>query len=84
MLKNVMKRDSRVAPFCKGKIVDAIFKAAQSVGGSDRGMAEAVADRVVTALERAGLETPSVELVHQKLSFSVHWCQIKFQRQHFE
>ena len=67
MLKNVMKRDSRVAPFCKGKIVDAIFKAAQSVGGSDRGMAEAVADRVVTALERAGLETPSVELVQDAI-----------------
>jgi ribonucleoside-triphosphate reductase len=67
MLKNVKKRDSRVTPFCKKKIVDAIFKAAQSVGGSDRGMAEAVADRVVVAMEKSGLEEPSVELVQDAI-----------------
>jgi ribonucleoside-triphosphate reductase len=43
----VTKRDGREVPFNKTKIADAIFKAAVAVGGSDRNLAEQLADKVV-------------------------------------
>ncbi|MGR3311251.1 MAG: anaerobic ribonucleoside-triphosphate reductase [Candidatus Brocadiales bacterium] len=42
----VQKRDGRLAEFNKTKIADAIYKAAQAVGGDDRAMAEELADLV--------------------------------------
>jgi len=42
----VRKRDGRVVPFDDSKIADAIFKAAQAVGGSDRERAEQLAAAV--------------------------------------
>ncbi|MBI5125127.1 MAG: hypothetical protein HZA70_02715, partial [Planctomycetes bacterium] len=34
-LEKVRKRDGRLVPFDESKIADAIFKAAQAVGGED-------------------------------------------------
>nr|WP_169703395.1 ATP cone domain-containing protein [Candidatus Kuenenia stuttgartiensis] len=34
MIEYVVKRDGRTAPFVEKKIADAIFKAAQAVGGN--------------------------------------------------
>jgi len=48
----VVKRDGRLVAFDGMKIADAIFMAAQAVGGSDRTMAEELADAVITLLER--------------------------------
>jgi len=48
----VRKRDGRLVPFDKTKIADAIFKAAQSVGGEDRQMAEELADVVTLFLQK--------------------------------
>ena len=39
-IQTVLKRDGREVPFDETKIANAIFKAAQAVGGEDRQMAE--------------------------------------------
>lgn len=46
-LKSIRKRDGRVVPFEKEKIVNAIYKAAQAVGGRDYATAERLADKVI-------------------------------------
>ncbi len=62
-IKKIRKRDGRVVKFDKEKIANAIFKAAQAVGGKDRKMAEEIADEVVRVLNERFEEgaTPSVE-----------------------
>ncbi len=50
-IKQMMKRDGKLAEFNKGKITNAIFSAAQSVGGKDRKIAEELAGKVVKVLE---------------------------------
>jgi len=51
-IKSVRKRDGRIAPFDETKIADAVFKAAQAVGGEDRFLAEELAGVVSLFLER--------------------------------
>lgn len=46
-MRQIIKRDRSVAPFKKEKIVLAIFKAANAVGGNDFSTAERLADEVV-------------------------------------
>jgi len=46
----IRKRDGRIVPFATEKIGDAIFKAAQAVGGSDRATSMAIAESVVGIL----------------------------------
>ena len=50
--QQIKKRDGRVVPFDTEKITEAVFRAAQSVGGEDRLMAQELADVVVMFLER--------------------------------
>ena len=51
-LEYVVKRDGRKVPFCEKKIADAIFKAAQAVGGEDRALADELAAVVTAFLEK--------------------------------
>lgn len=51
-ITHVRKRDGRIVPFDQTKIADAIFKAAQAVGGQDRQMAEELAAVVTLFIER--------------------------------
>ena len=51
LIKNTIKRDGRVVPFNKSKIAEAIFRAAQSVGGDDRQLSEKLAEEVCNALQ---------------------------------
>ncbi|HOO70475.1 MAG TPA: ribonucleoside triphosphate reductase [Spirochaetota bacterium] len=46
VIEYIRKRDGRIVPFQHDKITDAIFKAAQAVGGSDRITAQSVSDSV--------------------------------------
>lgn len=64
-IKSIRKRDGRVVEFVKEKIVDAVFKAAQSVGGKDITKAEKIADKVTTILvyKFSNDEIPTVEEV---------------------
>jgi uridine kinase len=52
MIEKIVKRDGRLVPFDREKIVFAIFRAAVAVGGRDRETAERVADDVVAMLEK--------------------------------
>ncbi|NLI75246.1 MAG: response regulator SirA [Candidatus Riflebacteria bacterium] len=62
-ITKVVKRNGQVVTFDKEKVVNAIFKAAQSVGGKDRRMAEILAEKVVhhLALSKKPPALPSVE-----------------------
>src|SRR3989338_7832969 len=61
----VKKRDGNIVPFSKEKVVNAIFKSAESVGGKDKERAEQLADLVVQSLEKklekAQTSIPGVE-----------------------
>jgi len=52
MVKQIKKRDGRIVDFNPEKITNAIFKAAQSVGGTDRTIAENLAKQVIEILEK--------------------------------
>ena len=47
----IRKRDGRIVPFNIEKVTDAIFNAAQAVGGSSRDMAEAASNSVFDILK---------------------------------
>jgi ribonucleoside-triphosphate reductase len=65
MIEKIQKRDGRIVPFDKNKIAEAIWKAAQSVGGTDKQKAYELADKVVEYLEKQlePGEIPNVEQV---------------------
>ena len=50
-IKYVIKRNGATVAFSRDRIVNAIFRAAVSVGGRDKGRAEELADQVVETLE---------------------------------
>ena len=58
----VQKRSGEIVNFDKRKISEAIFKAAQAVGGQDKSIAENLADQVVLFLSAGqGGQLPNVE-----------------------
>lgn len=57
----VEKRDGRLVPFNKERIVTGIFKAADSVGGDDRERAIEVADQVIEKLSKKYADQKSVK-----------------------
>ncbi|PIU21363.1 MAG: ribonucleoside-diphosphate reductase, adenosylcobalamin-dependent [Candidatus Diapherotrites archaeon CG08_land_8_20_14_0_20_34_12] len=48
----IQKREGRLVPFDKEKIINAVFAAARAAGGSDRKLAEKLADQVISYLNR--------------------------------
>lgn len=61
-IKRVRKRDGRLVDFDQEKITEALWKAAQAVGGKDRSIAEKLSDEVVKELEKSHKNNgPSVE-----------------------
>lgn len=63
MIEYIEKRDGRKVRFDLQKITDAIFKAAQAVGGNDYSSAEKLAKQVRSTLEQENGENPTVEHV---------------------
>jgi ribonucleoside-triphosphate reductase len=62
VIKQVRKRDGRIVPFDQEKITNAIFKAAQAVGGKDREKSKELSEKVVKILEgRFEKRIPTVE-----------------------
>ena len=59
--RQVRKRDGRLVPYDRAKIADAIYRAAESVGGRDRFLAEQLAGLVEALLSKKGLSLPSIE-----------------------
>lgn len=64
-IKKIRKRDSRVVPFNQQKITNAIWKAAEAVGGKDRKRAQYLSNKVVEILEKRfdGHTIPTVEQI---------------------
>jgi ribonucleoside-triphosphate reductase len=62
-ISKIKKRNGKIAPFDREKIAEAIWKAAQSVGGKDKKTSERLARKVVTVLEYkfGEKEIPTVE-----------------------
>ena len=62
--KKIRKRDGKVVPFEKQKIIDAIWKAARAVGGEDKERARELGNLVVRKInEKHGERIPNVESV---------------------
>jgi uridine kinase len=68
-IARVLKRDGRLVAFNKNKIVDAVFRAAQSVGGDDRQRAEELSNQVIADITRdVSIGTaPSVEEIQDRV-----------------
>lgn len=65
-IKNIKKRDGRIVEFDQSKIAEAIWKAAETVGGTDRGIAERIANQVTAVIEvffKGPDEIPTVEQI---------------------
>ncbi len=64
MLKSIIKRDGRKVPFHIEKIANAIYKAAEAIGGKDYDTSLALAKQVEEYLESTlNIENPSVEQI---------------------
>ena len=59
----IRKRDGRIVHFETKKISDAIYNAAQAVGGHDRSVSDSLAEKVMTIVDYqfSGKELPTVE-----------------------
>lgn len=72
MITTIVKRDGREVPFHIEKIADAIFKAAQALGGKDYDTAMELAQSVVRQLEEQYQDTvPSVEQVQDMVEHTL-------------
>ncbi len=61
MITRIQKRDGRVVTFNVEKIAQAIYKAAEAVGGTDYDEALEIAGRVCDYIEAQGKKVPTVE-----------------------
>ncbi len=64
MLENIIKRNGQIVPFDQKKITHAIYKAASSVGGHDKGLAQDLSDQVTRELE-INFPHPDLPLVEE-------------------
>ena len=67
MIVKIKKRDGRTVTFNIEKIAQAIYKAAQSVGGSDYETALELSGKVVDMLMAENINTPSVEEIQDRV-----------------
>ena len=64
VITKIKKRDGKIVPFDQNKITEAIWKAAQAVGGEDKELAYTLSDEVVAVLEeKFAHKIPTVEEV---------------------
>ena len=62
-IKSIIKRDGRIVEFDLSKIEDAIFQAAETVGGKDRNLAHSLALKVLDLLQKKFKDKPTVDNV---------------------
>jgi len=60
--KNVIKRSGTIVPFKRTRVMNAIYRAAVSVGGRDKTQAEILADKVIEFLEKSYSEDYSLHI----------------------
>jgi ribonucleoside-triphosphate reductase len=63
MITQIIKRDGRTVPFNTEKIANAIFRAAQSVGGQDYNESMYLASKACEVIEEKYLQLPTVEQI---------------------
>lgn len=66
LIQKIKKRSGEITEFDQSKITEAIWRAAQSVGGTDRALAEKIANQVTTVLEvffKGENDIPNVEQI---------------------
>lgn len=92
-INEIQKRDGRIVPFEREKIVNAIFQSAKAVGGRDAGQAEKLADKVIELLDYQYLDDYEIanvediqDLVEKVLVKSGHYktakAYILYRKQH--
>ena len=64
-ITKIQKRDGRVADFDQERITKAIWKAAQSVGGTDKSYAQQISNQVAAVLEVFYKNTETIPNVEQ-------------------
>lgn len=65
-IQKILKRDGQVLTFDQSKITEAIWKAAQSVGGTDKDLAQKISNQVCAVLEvffKGEDQVPTVEQI---------------------
>lgn len=65
-ITKIQKRDGRIVDFDQSKIIEAIWKAVQSIGGTDKSQANMIANQVSAVLEvffKDGEDVPTVEQI---------------------
>jgi ribonucleoside-diphosphate reductase alpha chain len=65
MITKIKKRDGRIVDFDRAKITEAIWKAAQSVGGKDRDLAEKISGQVISVLQVFFKDEKTIPTVEQ-------------------
>ena len=70
MITTIVKRDGREVPFHIEKIADAIFKAAQALGGKDYDTAMELAQSVVRQLEEQYQDTVCLLYTSRTVAFT--------------
>jgi ribonucleoside-triphosphate reductase len=65
LFRRIQKRDGRIVDFTPSKITEAIFKAAQSVGGKDRRRSETLTEYVILALSQRYQENTNLLNIEQ-------------------
>ncbi len=68
-IRHVQKRDGSIVKFDQNKITEAIWKAAQSVGGTDHALAEKISNQVATVLEVFFKDKNNIPTVEQIQDF---------------
>ena len=72
MIERIIKRDGREVPFEIDKISTAIYKAAEAIGGHNRGVAEELAKQVEDYIEKEEkISTPTVEHIQDVVERTV-------------
>lgn len=75
MISYIIKRDGRREQFDLDKIANAVFRAAQSVGGTDAAMARDVAEKTCTLYEQLhGNQEPTVEEIQDLVEKELIEC----------
>ena len=75
MISYIIKRDGRRESFDLDKIANAVFRAAQSVGGTDAAMARDVAEKTCALYEQLhGSQEPTVEEIQDLVEIELREC----------
>ncbi len=71
MIKSIIKRDGREVSFDIEKIANAIYQAAEAIGGKDYQTSLDLAKKVIDFIEEQGIERPTVEQIQDAVEHTL-------------